>query len=303
MIIHKIKSYIATCIGHIWILIHRRRDRIILICPMGIGDALFVGFFVDELSETTGKKISVLCKRYTAEIFRAYDSVSEIYGDDRIAKWAGEYCVKNNKPRGKGYIYGHFTDMLKACEGGRYSSIPEYYYRDVLGLTGDMDIRYPDFDKNADAGAVSEEISVSDKDIIISPYAGSSLALPDDFWNCLVKRLSGLGYDIYTNVNGISETELEGTKPISLSLSGMAKTAPCAGAVICFRSGLCDLLACTKTRLIVINNLVSGTGEAWSDVWDVNHFSVNPVPVIETAGRDTGAVMEDIVAAVENQTH
>ena len=78
-------------------------------------------------------------------------------------------------------------------------------------------------------------------------------ALPISFWESLAFRLKQGGYSVYTNVGSRKERAVCGTRPVAKSLLETAQFCEGCAAVISLRSGLCDLLGFTETKLIVIN--------------------------------------------------
>ena len=90
-----------------------------------------------------------------------------------------------------------------------------------------------------------------DKTVIVSPYAKSVVGVSKETWNRIVSHYKNNGYMIYTNVIG-EEEPIEGTLPISVSISMMQSVVEYAGVFIGVRSGLCDVIKNAKCRKIAL---------------------------------------------------
>ena len=101
----------------------------------------------------------------------------------------------------------------------------------------------------------SESVPAEDKDkrktAIISPYAKSVAALPEELWTDMIKDLMKKGYEIYTNV-GEGEKPLSGTKPISPKIAETRSAVEQAGLFIGIRSGICDVIKTAHCRKIAL---------------------------------------------------
>ena len=87
------------------------------------------------------------------------------------------------------------------------------------------------------------------------PYANSLALLSDSFWDKLVCLLKKAGYTVFTNVGSYrGERALAGTEPICKGLLETAIFCEGCDAVISLRSGMCDLLAFSSAKLIVLNS-------------------------------------------------
>lgn len=89
------------------------------------------------------------------------------------------------------------------------------------------------------------------KAAILSPYAKSVTALPEQLWKEIVNKLKNKGYALYTNVAG-NEKPLEGTEPISPRIPELKSVVEQAGLFIGIRSGLCDVLRTAKCKKIAL---------------------------------------------------
>lgn len=89
------------------------------------------------------------------------------------------------------------------------------------------------------------------KSAIISPYAKSVTALPNEVWEEIVSDLKIKGYTVYTNVVD-DEKALEGTVTISPAINEMKSVVEQAGLFIGIRSGLCDVIRTANCKKIAL---------------------------------------------------
>ncbi len=89
------------------------------------------------------------------------------------------------------------------------------------------------------------------KTVVVSPYAKSVTALPDELWNKIVDHFKCKGYVVLTNVSG-DEEPLTGTKGISPDINEMRSIVEAAGTFIGIRSGMCDVLRSADCRKIAL---------------------------------------------------
>lgn len=87
--------------------------------------------------------------------------------------------------------------------------------------------------------------------VILSPYAKSVPALPEEFWNKVVRECKARGFRVLTNVAG-EEKPLLGTLAISPDISEIKSVVEQAGLFIGIRSGLCDVLQTANCRKIAL---------------------------------------------------
>lgn len=92
----------------------------------------------------------------------------------------------------------------------------------------------------------------TDKSIVIAPYAKSVENFSYDFWMNLVALLKDCGFhNIYTNCSD-TESPLNGTKKINISLEDISQFVENIGVFIGIRSGLCDLISYTNCKKLIL---------------------------------------------------
>lgn len=89
--------------------------------------------------------------------------------------------------------------------------------------------------------------------VILMPYAASVTQIPDMFWEILAEFLKDKAYRLYTNIKDSTEKPVKGTAVLTGDLNTLVGLCERSYAVICLRSGICDVLAFTSTQLFVID--------------------------------------------------
>ena len=101
------------------------------------------------------------------------------------------------------------------------------------------------------------------KTIILIPYVHSTKQLDISFWEILAQILTSNGDIVYTNVDGISEKPIAGTKSITTTFPELNYISDKVKCFIGSRTGVFDFLAMTNAKMININPYPN-----W--LWDVS---------------------------------
>ena len=93
---------------------------------------------------------------------------------------------------------------------------------------------------------------IPERTVLIAPYAVTTDAIPDEFWDKLVKHLKRRGYAVCTNSASTSEPALRGTQPVNISYADLRQFCEKCGYVIALRSGLCEIIASCSAKKVII---------------------------------------------------
>ena len=150
----------------------------------------------------------------------------------------------------KNYLYGfaredyfHHSHMRPYIEKNLFSG----YKAAIMGLQEEAGYEEMQIDKSM---TIPKEFG--QRTIIVMPHESSAKRLPLSLWEEICEKLSE-NYTVYTNTKDKTELPVKGTKVVSESLKDMVAICEECFAVISIRTGMCDLLAFTKTNLIVLN--------------------------------------------------
>lgn len=245
------------------------RDSLYICCPASIGDTLYTAAFVKAFKEINQpiRRACLILKKSHRELGPLFPAVDEVLVSDEITEILDRYSLFTQTWKLKNYIYGHFKKSL------RFEYDPEYnqekcrailprYRRLIMELSEDAQ---PESMNLPVRSASLENWKIKERKVILMPYAKTAEMLQENFWKELARRLKRKGYSVYTNIGSEKEKAIQGTRPLTKSLLETACFCEGCAAVISLRSGLCDLLGFTETKLVVIN-----TSEELFREWNLN---------------------------------
>lgn len=243
------------------------RDELYICCPASIGDTLYIAALVKayKIENPSVQKICLVLKKGHMELGALFPAVDDVLVSDEIVKVLEYYSLHTQVWTLKNYIYGHFK------KSNRFIYDSEYNREDCRDILS----RYCRLIMKLQAVAEPEEMHLCgniahaeerNNDVVIMPYARTARLLSSSFWEILVRRLNEGGYSVYTNIGSEKEKPVQGTLPMEETLLDTALLCERCKAVISLRSGLCDLLGFTKTKLIVVN-----TSEELSEEWNLEN--------------------------------
>ncbi|MBR3516855.1 MAG: hypothetical protein IKO10_11125 [Lachnospiraceae bacterium] len=268
------------------------RERYYIVCPYGLGDTLYVSAFVKELKKQHGiKNVSLIVKEAHAPIAEMFDAVDEIIRSDKLVEKLNVFSIATETWRLKNYLYGHFKKNIQQISHDEYDekkySMLGLYRKFVMNISEDSPLDLITYkNKNGD-----HSIPMSDASVIIAPYAHTAKLLPVTFWEKLVDVLSDKGYEVYTNI-AKNEKAIKGTRELYVTLADIAKCAEIAKCVVSIRSGLCDMLAFTKAKMIVID-----TDSGLSDGWRLDVIR-NDIICTESYNKSETELLDEVISEV-----
>lgn len=254
--------------GCIWRALDMKfaRDVLYICCAASIGDTLYTAALAKACKEQNAsvRKICLVLKAGHAELGKLFSGVDSWIVSDEMVETLEYYSLYTQTWKLGNYIYGHFKktprlEYYREYHEAGLRTIGERYSKLVMGLLKPTGLEAFAFDRSDDG---KKEMG---RDVVIMPYAKTAELLPSAFWELLAVRLKQGGYSIYTNVGGGKEEAVQGTKPVTKSLVETSRFCESCAAVISLRSGMCDLLGFTDTKLIVIN-----TSEELFREWNLN---------------------------------
>lgn len=242
------------------------RDVLYLCCPASIGDTLYTAALVKACKEqdVSVRKVCLILKTGHDELGKLFSGADSWIVSDEAVETLERYSLYTQTWKLGNYIYGHFKKTPRLEYYPEYHevgccTIVERYSRLVMDLLKPAGLEAFALDK-PDGG--KKEMR---RDVVVMPYAKTAELLPTVFWESLVFRLKQDSYSVYTNIGSEKEKAIQGTRPLTKSLLETARFCEGCAAVISLRSGLCDLLGFTETKLVVIN-----TSEELFREWNLN---------------------------------
>lgn len=227
------------------------KDTTYIVCPGPIGDTLYVAALVKAYKQKYKVSSVVLIVRKNHEsIGEMFPSVDGCIVSHELVETLSIYSRSKKVWDMDNYRYGFGREDYQ-----HHIYAPAYVSKNflsgykiaIMGL--EEEAEYEEIKIDRDANLLN---AFNQKTVIVMPHESSARRLPFKFWEALCLELSK-NFTVYTNTKDETELPIKGTQPISYSLKDMAGICERCFAVISIRTGICDMLAFTKTNLIVLN--------------------------------------------------
>lgn len=233
-----------------------------VVCPYGIGDTLYVAALMGSYKRQNPgiRRVCMIVKKEHAQIPDWFDAVDEKIVSDVMVNDLNVFSVSTGTWKLKNYLYGHFRkepDWRLFPEFGNceIKNMVYRYKKLVLQLSASCAMEEPKIVPDPELQmALMEEYEIGERTIILMPYANSTMLMERGFWERMVEILIELGYQVITNVKGDDELPIKGTRGLCADIATTAALCEFCRLVISLRSGLCDVLAFTEAKLVVLNN-------------------------------------------------
>lgn len=243
-----------------------------VLCPYGIGDTLYVAMMIKAYCEEkkVSKPVCFIVKENHAAIPRWFFGIDSMIALNALVDLLDIWAVQNSFFQGDNFLYGHFPKNQEWELVPEYANAKEknmiYRYRTiVMHISENAVLEIPRIPRLSEK-EVEFVYGIGKNTIIMMPYAASSAMVPMAFWEYMAGIFQKLGYKVLTNVKDNTEEPIKGTLSISENLERMVSLCEASAAVISMRSGICDILAQTKTDLIILN-----TTEYLYNEWDIKY--------------------------------
>lgn len=238
------------------------RDTTYIVCPGPIGDTLYVAAFVKAFKKKNNISSVVLIVRKSHEsIAELFPSIDGCIVSNKLVEILSIYSRSQRVWELDNYRYGFAREDYQ-----HRNYAPDYVPKNLLSgykiaLMGlEEDAEYEEMQVDREMNIPN---TFNQRTVIVMPHESSARRLPFRFWEALCQEL-GRHYTVYTNTKDETELPIKGTRAISYSLKDMTGICEQCFAVISIRTGICDLLAFTKTNLIVLN-----TEQILAEKWDL----------------------------------
>lgn len=238
-----------------------RQDTFYIVCPYGIGDTLYAASLAESFKRyrPAAKKICLIVKSGHYQIPDWFDAVDEKIISDELVRVLNVFCILTGIWELNNFLYGHFHKDDKGVLLPEYyeyegNTLPQKYRKLVFHLPADCMLEEPKIVPADELlGELIEKYKFGEQSIILMPYAYSIELVSADFWEETARLLKDMGYEVFTNVKDDSELPIRGTNRLCADVATMAAICERCRMVIALRSGICDMLYFTDTRLVVVN--------------------------------------------------
>jgi len=254
-----------------------KTSRIVMLFG-GVGDQILWLSLLPEFRRRCGGRVMLLANKGGSR---------EIAGffEGRAFDWVEEFDTPPNIQMPPTTSHFQPLRMIRAShiffdERERYQLIGRFgigitdLLRIVLDLPVDSLMAEPEVPLRSQLAAAERmrdmELPIG-RTVLLSPWAHSwRCRLPDEWWGDAVRHLTGKGYTVVTNVanrgrsidlRGSMELDsIPGTIPVDIPISEVIPFAEYCGHFFGMRSGLCDLLARTQIKKLVVYPHGEGIG-------------------------------------------
>lgn len=277
----------------------KSKDTIYFLCSRGIGDTiLFCTLLPEYKIRNANQRIALIVSDRHAEIVKWFE---EFY-DELILVDKNKIDWLNYNQLSRFYYSApnfHYILPIKGISALGYRDINLLdLFKIELSLDPDTKPTIPLFEKRKSNDSVDKLVNTfiekngieRGKGVILAPYSYSVKSTPLQFWNRLVDSLHSNGFKVITNVQK-GERPLPNTIEFNGKLNEICLLARHCGYAVSNRSGLCDLLALLKIKLVVVypddNSLTNFTFKGMGLKSDINEY------LFENINAET--VIQDIV--------
>lgn len=272
-----------------------RANTLYILCPAGVGDTLYVAAYAKAVKKVHPDMVRVclITKENHACIADFFDGVDEVIASDLLARQLDLYSIATKTWYLKNYIYGHFKKNLCQTFDKEYTEnnmlpILSYYKKNILKIPEDSALDSFSYRfKNSDGTGRTEKTG-SDPFVILMPYANTARMLPLKLWEKLAAFFTEKGYRVYTNGKDDSERPIAGTVALCENIYHMVGICRESKLVISVRNGMCDVLAMSKTPLLILD-----TDQEFYEKWNTRQFSKTSIH-IRCFGRTQEEMEEDL---------
>jgi len=234
-------------------------DEWVFFCPAHAGDTYIFCCLSQAFIEKYGGYITVITPKAYGSIPKLFPSISKILilkkaPSPSIGKFFKDVVTESTKDEIRKRVIWGFPEDLRASTAGYKDLRFVDAFKMFLGLDPEAKLVSPTISDDLRDRAFKKfrELDLPfGSTVVLAPYAKSSLTLSIDNWVKIIEEMKKAGLYPVTNV-GRSESPLPGTMGITVPFDEALPFSELAGHVISIRSGLCDILATSRSKLTVI---------------------------------------------------
>jgi len=283
--------------------------------PLGTGDYYFCGMYLNAwLKKRNVTNYAFLTKcgaqKAVTELFSVYEGhVIEL---DAMKLRRMRFFYGFMGPGGSNYSFldHQITAPMSITfplMGYKNLTILDFYLHFGFGLAWDTPRELPKFEENPTKIGkwFSSNNFIPNKTIMLSPYSSSNQRyVPQmEFWEKLVEYFKRQGFCVCTNCAG-KEKPVKGTVGVCVPYSELVPFLDKAGMFIGVRSGLCDIIATSTCKKVVIHTYRNGF---WPDGRSISYTGLqnielcNDVAEMEYKETEKDSLLQSVIdAAVQN---
>ena len=262
-------KHFVVFIGRIIVLHFKRvyKNDIIFFATSGIGDICYAFAFIDEIKRKNNKEITVITRKGTVDVVRAYDAIDRVVVLNRLS----ERIIKILLVAPQKYYPNLFNNgvnespLFSCNQWFLYSSnimriandYIEVQRKLIYNLDEDARISYPNVSKHLEEGLKK----IYGGSVIINAESNSlSIKGLDLYLEKIIAFCNANQITVFTNVIQGKEP-LAGTLPLACTVEELYNIGQIAGVVVSIRSGILDFLIGNGGRYLAFYN------NEWNNLW------------------------------------
>lgn len=150
--------------------------------------------------------------------------------------------------------YYNYQEIYHHLDGYNGLTFIQEIKHGLLNLPQGVKPEFPKFNTDYDRieKFCQEQGVEKGKSVIIAPYANSIPLIKFTFWEELVEALKEKGFKVFTNCGIPTEEPIKGSERVFFEFADAVPVTEYAGYVICYRSGLSEIIATSKCKKIII---------------------------------------------------
>lgn len=230
------------------------KDRVYIVCTAALGDTAIVASYVKAFKNLINNPVVLVIRKSHESLVELYKKKGVVENIILVTKSEMEdlrlYLRFVSKDKYPNILHGHFKHEYFTPFKNDGNSLYMDFRTIVLGIN-DASIPEGVYDIACEEEAI---INVEENSILIIPYANTVKLRSRTFFERLARSLILEGYNVYTNLGGDFEQALPGTTPYNVPVSELIRNCTKFKHIISLRSGMCDILALTECKLIVVNS-------------------------------------------------
>lgn len=235
------------------------RETLYIVCSCGIGDTVFISTFVKAYKEKYQRtSVKLIVRKYQKDLLSMFPSLNGGVASTWLAKSLTSTMKFFQQNTWFNFKYGHMVlnfgwphpCMLIGVKGIQMLDV---YRQTVMRLPVDATLEFPEVKvSQEDLQKLQALFPTNAPSVLLMPYAKSLKMFDFSIWEQVARQLTDKGYAVFTNV-GQGENVIAGTQPVTVGLREMLIIGNHINiSCIAIRSGLCDLLAFTKIKMLVL---------------------------------------------------
>ncbi len=234
-------------------------DEWVFFCPAHSGDTYIFCCLSQAFIDKYGGYITVITPEAYSSIPKLFPSISRIlvykkFPSLNIGKFFMDVITEDNKDTVRQRAIWGFPNELLVPIAGYKDLRAVDSFKMFLGLDPEAKLVSPTMSDDLRDRAFKKfrELGLPlGNTVIFAPYAKSFPTLSMDNWVKIIEEMKKAGLYPVTNV-GRNESPLPGTMGITVPFDEALPISEFAGHIVSIRSGLCDVLSTSRSKLTVI---------------------------------------------------